>query len=887
MFIALLLALLTLPLGALASAEDLPPGGEVTEGQVLGTTSEEEVLDGQDGTLGEPPPAEEAPAAEEVTPEEPVPAPAPEAAPEPAPAETSEDTAPGSPELMGAAESAVGQVAAIAAFTAGDLETAGYDPADEQGANDEPGQKDLTKLWAWSPSGGILKIGWNWDETGWSGSNTGDACALFDIDQDTSADYAVCVTVEGDPATQLEPGSPRVYECTTQGTNSVTNCLGAELRAGTSTTCEVAQTATNPFVAGGVDTSALCTIDLDDVGGSSSTVLTNICTYPSQQPTSDDSDCVLAPRDAKLTVVKVATPADTSQLFTFDLTTKGVVQQFAKLPAGGSYSAGVSSADDANLALKEDVPDGWRLESATCDNGQSPGKLDLASGEHVTCTFTNEKIRYSDLVVSKTAKPHFDRDYDWSIKKSVDTTRQEIPEGGSATFDYSVRVTPSAPDDSGFVVAGKISVTNPNPVAFTGVDVTDTIAGGNCSVKDGQDIRVPANSTVDLDYTCSMPDATATTRGTNTATATWKASDWYGTDGSAKGSRSFDFADAKTTVSDGSVRVSDDQFDLSEGGAVDTEVKAADGPRTFTYSMTRSGKAGTCSTYPNTAKITERDGGTKTSSQTVEVCALAELQVSKTAHASYDRTYEWDITKVADRRRLETEKGTPGTVVYTVGVTPAGYTDSGWELSGAVTVHNTNDYKDVSVTLTDVPDLGPGVTCAFDETTDLVVEASGSRKFTYSCTFAEKPAYDGGNTVRVDWHGGSVEASSAVVFEVDEETNRTVTITDDRLDPSELGEVTWDESGETVEFEYPMELEGRRDQCDTVTNTATIVETGQQAQADVVVCGPEILPAEKPRPPAKLPETGAPTGIELLSTLGGLLVALGAALLLRRRREAS
>ena len=386
--IALLLAVLTLPLGAMASAEDLPPGGETTEAQVLDITSEEEILDGQDGALDEQPVVEEAPAAEEpaeVAPEEPAPAPV---ADEKA-ARRGPDA--GSDPLIGAVEAAVEQLVQIAAITAGELETATYDPADEQGANDEPGQKDLTKLWSWSPSGATLKIGWNWDETGWSGNNTGDACALFDVDQDTTADYAVCVTVEEDPAVQKTDVSPRVYECTTDGTNSATNCLGAVLRTGASTICEVGQTNTNPFVTAGTDTTALCTIDLDDVGGSATTVLTNVCTYPSEQPTSDDSDCVLAPRDAKLTVRKVATPADTGQLFTFNLTTDGVTQQFAQLLAGGSFSRGVSSADDANLALAEVVPDGWTLESATCDNQQPPGALDLKSGDEVTCTFTNSR----------------------------------------------------------------------------------------------------------------------------------------------------------------------------------------------------------------------------------------------------------------------------------------------------------------------------------------------------------------------------------------------------------------------------------------------------------------------------------------------------------------
>jgi LPXTG-motif cell wall-anchored protein len=104
-------------------------------------------------------------------------------------------------------------------------------------------------------------------------------------------------------------------------------------------------------------------------------------------------------------------------------------------------------------------------------------------------------------------------------------------------------------------------------------------------------------------------------------------------------------------------------------------------------------------------------------------------------------------------------------------------------------------------------------------------------------------------------------------------------------------------------FEYALDLEAPVGACETVTNTAAIVETGQEAKADVVVCGDEVTDEEKPRPkppvepppvkpeppvaarpPVVLPSTGAPAGAGLWSTLGGLMIAVGAAMLLRRRR---
>ena len=92
---------------------------------------------------------------------------------------------------------------------------------DNQGANDQPGQKDLTQMCqdttddVGAPIDPIY-IMWNWDETGWTGSNTGDGCSLYDTDGDNLANYSLCVTVYQDPAIHYvgDPAySPRLYEC--------------------------------------------------------------------------------------------------------------------------------------------------------------------------------------------------------------------------------------------------------------------------------------------------------------------------------------------------------------------------------------------------------------------------------------------------------------------------------------------------------------------------------------------------------------------------------------------------------------------------------------------------------------------------------------------------
>jgi hypothetical protein len=68
---------------------------------------------------------------------------------------------------------------------------------DDQGADDEPGQKDLNFLtvdYAPGPANTIA-VTWGWDDTSTSGNNTRDACTLFDTDGDGFANYSFCVIV--------------------------------------------------------------------------------------------------------------------------------------------------------------------------------------------------------------------------------------------------------------------------------------------------------------------------------------------------------------------------------------------------------------------------------------------------------------------------------------------------------------------------------------------------------------------------------------------------------------------------------------------------------------------------------------------------------------------
>src|SRR5215203_6331177 len=199
---------------------------------------------------------------------------------------------------------------------------------DDAGPDDEPGQKDLNWLSIdyGAPGATSLTVKWGWDDTATSGANTRDAGSLFDTDGDGFANYSLYVTVETDGtyATQL-------YSCAADSRTD--RCAGPALVGTFASTATVNLAAdSDPFgvpgsadydaahVTGNTcrdttgcytqDTVATADIRLADFGNQADAFLLNVCSYPSGEPNSDPSDCVFAPNNGFLTIVKVASPND-------------------------------------------------------------------------------------------------------------------------------------------------------------------------------------------------------------------------------------------------------------------------------------------------------------------------------------------------------------------------------------------------------------------------------------------------------------------------------------------------------------------------------------------------------------------------------------------------
>jgi uncharacterized repeat protein (TIGR01451 family) len=301
---------------------------------------------------------------------------------------------------------------------------------DDAGADDEPGQKDLNWLSIdyGAPGATSLTVKWGWDDTATSGANTRDAGSLFDTDGDGFANYSLYVTVatDGSYTTQL-------YSCAADSRTD--RCAGPALVGTFASTATVAVPAdSDPFGVPGSadydaahvmgntcrattgcytqDTVATADIRLTDFGNPADAFLLNVCSYPSGEPNSDPSDCVFAPNNGFLTIVKVASPDDGTS-FPFNASEQSESGDSSWTITGSGSEALISYGPTTTLDLSEAVPAGWKLDSASCaiqtatptttgtTTATGIDNLEIRSGLETICTF-NDSLAQGTLRVIKT-----------------------------------------------------------------------------------------------------------------------------------------------------------------------------------------------------------------------------------------------------------------------------------------------------------------------------------------------------------------------------------------------------------------------------------------------------------------------------------------------------
>ena len=340
--------------------------------------------------------------------------------------------------------------------------------------------------------------------------------------------------------------------------------------------------------------------------------------------------------------------------------------------------------------------------------------------------------------------------------------------------------------------------------------------------------------------------------GTNTATATWDQASFATPDGSASGIADVKFSTVSPTIVDGSVTVTD-----TLGGTLGTVSSSDPSSTTFSYQHGFSGgQAGTCATYPNTATFTtSTTAKTGSDSRSVEVCAAlasADLTVTKTAQATYTRTFTWGITTSVDPTTRNVAAGDPASFAYAVAVTHDAGTDSDWKVTGTIKVTNPNPTE---ITLTGVTDAIPGASCSITSgDPHATVPASGSVTLDYTCTFTSNPG-PGTNTATVTWNAtaastphGSASGTASYEFGAPTTTvDGSATITDTLS--GTLGTVTASDPNPTTLTDNHTFTGDQPGTCTNHPNTATFTtnttNTTGTATSTATVCAGADLTVKK------------------------------------------
>jgi len=557
--------------------------------------------------------------------------------------------------------------------------------------------------------------------------------------------------------------------------------------------------------------------------------------------------------------------------------------------ADGSIT--INPVEPGTYTVKELVaPSGYLLPLSPNDSKS------VTVGQSETKSLTFEDLKqWSPLTATKTATATYGVQYAWDIKKSVGAVggpyndssyEQDVPAPGSgdpsAEFEYQVIASQTGATKSDYQVNGSIKVSNPNGSPVT-VNLADSLSDAtSCTITGGASKVVPANA-VDQAYTysCSYGSgAPASNTGTNTATVSWSKTaypqSWadYNAGGNYTVSPTapYTFAADPNKVVDKVVNVTDDHnaaWDSTPWTLTGVET-APFTTETRTYSRTVTGKAGTCVQEKNTAFV--KSGGTTLDSDdaTAKLCSGVDLTVSKVSKESLTRGYLWDIQKDSTETGPVMVDPSTGkaTTHWKLTLSATGVSDSGWTMSGTITVTNPNDWEDVVLTgLTD--SYSGGGTCTIDgwasmTTSDKTIAKSGSKDFDYTCSFGSKPTYSGTNTATATWSSAAAHtptgsdhydlAIASSDWTLDAEANKQVSVWDAvtglGLDPTKVGAAsyTWSQ-GFSVEIPYTVDLGAPVGECQTWTNVGS-VRGDDDAELDsddatVVVCNAAGLTLSK------------------------------------------
>ncbi len=423
------------------------------------------------------------------------------------------------------------------------------------------------------------------------------------------------------------------------------------------------------------------------------------------------------------------------------------------------------------------------------------------------------------LSATKTATGYWEREFEWTIDKSVTPATWNLFTGDSGTSQYTIEVTKSAPVDT-YGVRGEICVTNGGDVATENLKLVDQVeyktgagqfqplVGASQTITPATQLKPGETGCYPYDISFT-PVAGAQYRNSVKVTIT-NHSGHLGEGFGPEPKADFSLPASPTLIND-SINVDDTNGDLWEF--------SASGSVSYMKTFTCDADEGE---HENTATIRET-GQSDHASVTVNCYTPT---VSKTAVTLFTRTYNWTIEKEGDQTELTLSTGQTFVVNYDVTVS-ATYTDSDWLVGGVISVTNPHPTAALTVNVADVVslDITAWVDCDFTtegNQSSLTVPAGGTGACNYGALLPDASqrlntatatlqnyAYDkdgvGTPSGTTDFTGTEdVIFTETPSVEIDE----CITVTDDKA--GSLGVVCYDDL--PVTFEYTLTV-GPYDVC--------------------------------------------------------------------------
>ena len=286
----------------------------------------------------------------------------------------------------------------------------------------------------------------------------------------------------------------------------------------------------------------------------------------------------------------------------------------------------------------------------------------------------------------------------------------ELFDGDTGTSKYMVSVDKTGFTDSDWAVSGTITTINDTPFDATLTGVADSLSGfGAIAVDCGVSFPylLAAGDELECSYASALPDGSSRT---NTATISTDP------DGIVGG----DAVDAAVTFGEPTSEV-DAEVNVTDSNGLSWGPVGDDASWTYEVTFLCGRDEGS---HANIATIVE----TGQSDDAGVTVSCYDLDVTKNATTTFDRTWTWTLDKVGDQSELLLSPGQTFAVNYEVQV-DASSSDSDWAVSGDIWIANNHPSR--AANLTGVADSVDGIAGTVD-CPALVVPAGGSLHCTYS-----------------------------------------------------------------------------------------------------------------------------------------------------------